>query len=352
MKKQIVLSALLLCCSLGSALWAESTGNNAEFSAVARFDANPVLRLNQEGESGFTFGNSSVYTLLDGNLGSHFSYSICNHWLAEEPADLYQNTFHSDANSWTDWANITCSFGDFELTLGKDVMLIGGFEIDEYDFNCHFDLQSYFWNYFPVYQWGGKLAYYFNEETSVAFQLSSSPFSEKPFCKWPVENVFSSGYGRLSSYSLYYRSEDEKYPSICSINMIEYLPQHFLNILSVGQQFAFGDCTLGVDLMYRSSRLRENGLRDFDEFSGVLSFAYAPSDKFDLLVKGGYEKEGGAAISILEDGDYFFGGAAAHYYPLNDSQDLRLHAVAGYNNQLGNSVSLTFGATYFFNFSF
>ena len=42
-------------------------------------------------------------------------------------------------------------------------------------------------------------------------------------------------------------------------------------------------------------------------------------------------------------------GAAAHWFPLRDSQDLRLHAAAAYNSGF-DMVSLTLGAIYYLRF--
>ena len=82
--------------------------------------------------------------------------------------------------------------------------------------------------------------------------------------------------------------------------------------------------------------------------------------KVEAFVKGGYENFNNSDIFGYEDDlwfipsdnslcpRYWYVGGGVHYFPLRDSRDLRLHAVAAYNN-FAKSVSITLGATYHFN---
>ena len=94
----------------------------------------------------FELGNAAnLWTVFDGNLGDYVSFSFSNHWLAfstsfDDTKDLYRNTWRSDANNWVDWANVTLHLGNFSLTLGKDYIHFGTFEVDDYDFDAHKEL--------------------------------------------------------------------------------------------------------------------------------------------------------------------------------------------------------------------
>ena len=44
--------------------------------------------------------------------------------------------------TWLDWAYMTYSFGNFSLSLGKDMVTVGGLEFDDYDFEVHTPLCS------------------------------------------------------------------------------------------------------------------------------------------------------------------------------------------------------------------
>ena len=76
MKRLIVLiTAATLCGLAASAQEVSSAANGVEISAVARFDANPYFPFSKGGETDFSFGNTSVYTFIDGTFGRGWSYS-------------------------------------------------------------------------------------------------------------------------------------------------------------------------------------------------------------------------------------------------------------------------------------
>ena len=180
MKKLVVFAGLILLCTLAQAQGGSDSGTSAGITIVPRVDFNPVFYGGTEKE--VTLGNSSLYSLFEGNITDNLSFSVCNHWLSSESKSLYQNTWHSDDVSWCDWANLTYSFGNFYVTAGKDMVSMGGFEFDQYDFDVHPDLCSSLWNNFSCYQWGGKFGFMNEDETQgISLQLTSSPYSVRPF---------------------------------------------------------------------------------------------------------------------------------------------------------------------------
>ena len=79
---------------------------------------------------------------------------------------------------------------------------------------------------------------------------------------------------------------------------------------------------------------------------------FSPSEKFDILAKAGYENY---AQEVGEDLTFkhWWAGLACHWYPLRDSRDLRIHAVAVYRPEneffytpVSMPVSLTVGLLY------
>ena len=96
------------------------------------------------------------------------------------------------------------------------------------------------------------------------------------------------------------------------------------------------------------------------EFSIGAQLLYNYADKVEVFAKGGYENFNNSDIFGYEEEGWFiptdglatprywYVGGGVHYFPLKESRDLRLHAVAAYNN-FANSVSITIGATYHFN---
>ena len=92
-----------------------------------------------------------------------------------------------------------------------------------------------------------------------------------------------------------------------------------------------------------------NNSYGFDEDSWTLApghtiqgkLAFAPSDKFDMALRGWYAFADDRTLLP----DCWTAGAVFQYYPLNDSDDLRLHACVAWNSALS-TATLSIGARY------
>ncbi|MBR5257234.1 MAG: hypothetical protein IKV62_10735 [Bacteroidales bacterium] len=333
----VVCAASLLPCFLVSAQEADNSGRSVELSVIPRLDLNPTFSTVKGGGAEFTLGNTSLYSLFEGNLTENLSFSVCNHWAAFDSVqdvlasttDLYKGTLYSDTTNWLDWANLTYTFGNFALTVGKDMVTTGGLEFDDYDFEVHPALVSSFWQNFSCYQWGAKLAFTTPAESdAISFQFTTSPFGERPFAS------------KLFNYSVEWRGEHGPLETIWSATAVgnegEYQP-----IFALGQRLNFDSWTVGFDA-FSVVGDEEDILRK--GITLMPSVTFSPSEKFDILAKGGYENY---ALETVEDGSVkrLWGGLACHWYPLRDSRDLRVHAVAAYDNSTS-LVSLTLGLLY------
>ena len=312
-----LLAFCAICCTPVFAQEADPENNVPQVSVIGRFDY-PFIPY--------------LYTLVEGNLGEYLSYSISNHWVSDEPTtpELYQNTWRSDVLNWCDWANVSLNLGNWSLTLGKDAMAVGSFEIDQYDWDSYWEINSTFWNNAQVYQWGGKLTYTTPSEASAfSLQATSSPFNFRPFDS------------KLMSYAAMWTGDYGIYRSLWSLNLIQYASEKGENIkmFASGNQLDVTDwLTLGADYLF-----------GYDQEATFHSFAFSAdffiSDHFELLAKGGYEVSGTPLFEMPYERSYI--GGALQYYPLADSQDLRLHALACYDTLEGTLLSA--GITYNFN---
>lgn len=374
MRKILILLTTLLSGSLAFAQEAETTtGNDLEVRIIPRFELNPYAPTTG-GSWDIDLGVTSLYTQIEGSIGDHVSYFFSNHWLSTDPASLYvidedgersANLFRNDYLNWLDMGYVNLNFGSWDFTLGKDMLMVGSYEEDAYDYDSHANLNSYFWNAAQVYQWGAKVAWTSpDESTQLVAQVMSSPFSSRPFgASWLGEGEEE---GHLKTFSLGWYGDFDWFAPIWSVNMMEYAKGRYLKMLGLGNQFYLGDFTLTLDWISR--------ITDFNEKSGRgmtlnASALYNLNDKLEFFVKGGldtpaslgneyffdilsYEDDGFVASTLYDSNvfspnKYVFGGAGVHYYPLRDSQDLRIHAVAAYNN-FAESVSLNLGVTYNF----
>ena len=331
MKKYLLSIAALLLGLLAHSQEADDLGSYAEVSIIPRLDVNPVW--SSDGLE-FTLGNSSLYTLFEGSASEHFSWTVATHWLSgsafdafrEETGALYQGLGYSDSNNLFDFLKADLSFGNWTFSLGKDCITTGGHEYDDWDWLVHSQLASPLWNDLACYQWGGKVAWRTPSElTTLSLQMTTSPFGERPF---------SSG---VYTYSFQWSGEYDWYSPLWSVSAFgapapEYAsaPQEFSFLVSLGNQFYFDDWTLTLDWTNTS------GLNDdYDGFLGGCTFHggldYAPSDRWNFSLRGNYvltEKEGPVA-------NWWNAGAIAHFYPIRDSQALRLHAFSAYDSLLG-----------------
>ena len=311
MKKILVVcAAAMLCCSLAYAQEADEPGTGAELTIVPRVDFGLPLSL----------GNSSFYSFFDGNLTENLSFSISNHWASfaltdkkfdsEAITDLYKYTWRSDWTNWCDWAYFDYNVGNFDIMLGKFTMAVGGMEFDFNDVECHTPLMSSLWSEFSPYQWGGCFGWTdSSENTTLSLEMVTSPFGERPF-----------GSG-LFSYGLKWTGEYGPLNNIWSVSHMDTGDGYF-TLVSLGQSLAIcDDLSVTVDW--------SNAICDPTDWlvygnSAYASLDWQPCDKWEFLVKGGFESakdyDGGSSI-----------GCAAHWFPL-ESGNLRVHGNFGYRD--------------------
>ena len=323
----VVCAAALLPCFLVSAQEADNSGRSVELSVIPRLDLNPVFSTEKGGGTEFTLGNTSLYSLFEGNITENLSFSVCNHWAAfdtvrdgffDSTKQLYQSTFYSDNTNWVDWAYLTYSVGSFAFTLGKDMVTTGGLEFDDYDFEIHPSLVSSFWQNFACYQWGGKVAFTTpSESDSFSLQMTTSPYGERPFAS------------KLFNYSLEWRGEHGPLETIWSATE---------PVFALGQRLNFDNFSVGLDA-FSIVGDELDILRKGITLMPVVT--YSPSEKITLLAKGGYENY---ASELVEDLTFkrIWGGLAFHWFPI---ENLRVHAVATYDHTWS-YVSLSAGILY------
>ena len=299
---------------------------------VPRLDFDPAY--DEDGAWTFDLGSTSLYTLFEGNLTRNLSFSVCNHWFAfntsiDDAIELYQNTWRSDNYNWVDWANLTYKMGRFFLSAGKDYIRIANFEIEDYDYDSHWQMNSYLWNTFQVYQWGGRLGWQSeDEDLTFSLQVTTDPAMERPF-------QYRSPWTYAYTFNSYYEGE--------TLSLMGSVTHSCLWgwIGALGAKVSLSDAlSLQTDLSV-SSFLR----------SGSLRMDAALSEQVELTGKLGYEWGG------YLDGGHLFGGVACNWYPIRDSHDLRLHLMAAPSvtryraGDCGTALYFSLGATYFFEFN-
>jgi len=333
MKKFLVVcAALVTLLQLPlAAQEADDAGTGVGFSIIPRLDLSPEF---SDGKGEFTLGNSSIYTLFEGNITESLSFSVSNHWASfwgtdpfgQETKDLYNKTFwHSDTNTWLDWAYLCYETGPWTFTLGKNIMLTGGVEYDAYDWEVHPALASSFWNNFACYQWGGRVGFEFLEGNTLNVEVTSSPYGERPF---------SSG---LFAFSAGWTGEIGPWEPIWSLSAIQTDEDKKIEpLLYLGNRLNLDPVVVGLDF---SNRVGGEAIPLLKGISVQGSATWSLGEDFELYGKLGYEK-----MSDL-DSDKWIGGAALHWYPFGEDRSLRVHAFGAYNS-FAETTTLCIGVLY------
>ena len=285
------------------------------------------------------FGNTSFYTLFEGDISPRWSFSLCNHWAAVDPwgsdfsafaatADLYHfNVPRKGANNaanFLDWAYVTYASGPFRFTAGKQGVYAGGFESDDYDFDVNPFLASTFWGSYTCYQWGVTAECLLTGSTTLGVQLTTSPLNDG-ICLglgWTGEyGPYSMKWGILTY--------DERMQELSSWSAV----------LSLGNRLTLGPLTLTVDWMNRCGDpffLGEGFRCSYPAVRGntvVGSALYTHgSGKWDLGAKAawnGVSRRSPYGQEDLSAPQTLSAGVWGSWYPLRDSQNLRVQAAAG-----------------------
>lgn len=315
MKKSLVTAAFLLLCFLAYSQEADEPGGDTGLSVVARAEY-----LNSD-----PLGNTSLYTLFEGEFAGNFSYSISNHWLSSDPEALYVNTLRNDDVNWLDWAYITYSIGDFAFTAGKNVMLWGTFENDEYDFDIHLPFASSVWNAFNAYQWGLSASWEATDFMTVEAMASTSPYNELLYQP------------KSFAYGARLRAETEHISAMAAYNALGMGDGAFMGVFSTGLRGVYGPFALTWDWNSKVGDMEEVFSKGM---STMLDLEYSALDNLQFRLHGGLEHY------EIQDVLAYTVGAAVHYYPL---ENLRAHIVGAYNfgsafpdNQFLIGVGLTY----------
>lgn len=356
MKKICLSIAALLLSLLAHSQEADTLGRHAEFTIIPRLDGGLTSHILNRGfdKAQFNLGTSSLYTLFEGSISEHVSFILCNHWLAAgegAPRWLYDGTLRSDMTNWIDYCCLEFNAGPFTFGIGKDSIFTGGFEFDEWDYDCHPEMNTALWNVLPVYQWGASVGYTTpSEMTTFSLQMAASPFGEHPFSSglWAWSGKWTGEYGPLSTLwtATAAQNADRK---------LEWL-------VCLGQKLALGDWTLEFDWFSKVGLWYSE--YDCEEFPSLIPpffyndywedgstllgrVVYSPIENLELEAK--YIFEGKQLFKKYGDG-LRTGGLAVRWMT---DDFIRLHAAAGYSdhNIYGdfNGMYANLGVTFFIN---
>ena len=331
MRKLFVFLGVVLM-TIGSALRAQEVDSTVPLQKSSWGDAKEIadyipdialesrfgFNQNFTGKTG-RFGGDGLFLDVNGKINSHFSYSL-HHRIA--------NIEGTDGLGFdnTDWLFLTYETDKFSITAGKDAIFVGNFEYDAADIDSYWHLNSLFWNTIAAWQWGVSAAWYPEDDHSLSFQVSNSPFSS-----WAIGNLFA--------YALAWRGSWDFYESYWSANLWQYDTKAYVGSINLGNRFYLGD--FSVDLEYMTRGLSGKGL-----FTDDITLHVVPSYEWEwgrAFAKLGWERINEDTMGYDFTGSNLFYGAGLELFPIKNYKDLRIHAVWGANNNYSGEHILQIG---------
>lgn len=354
--------SLLFAVLVGTMLFGQVS---MDLNVIGRVDTNPRFTFDGEKPT-HNWANSGFYTDLEMSFGDYVSMSLVNHWAAsdENPKfpfmatpELYKSTWTSDSDfgTWCDYFYFDFTpLERFSIRIGKDMMAMGGFEYDDWDWDVDYDLASTLWQNLTTYQWGASIAWN-NEAETTSFRLQavSSPFS------YNSKDIARPWHNGLGSY--FFLHEGEYADGVFETrNSLGYIANDTASgLLNAVLGFKANVCeglSLNVDLFDAYYVGGKNPKENIFHTLGVVKYE-DPAEKWEIMGKFGYENGWfRSSVFDLEDNEMsrhqFFGGVTAAYFPLREKKDLRIQATLAcnpyldYSAERNKSLSFTVGVTY------
>ncbi len=337
MKKLLFSLAVLLLSLPTHAQEADEFGNYAEFTITPRLEFNGSY--NPDEGFGFDLGNSSIYTLFEGQY-ENFSWTLANHWInaGGDYAWPYTSLGYSNTTNFIDYCLASYSIGDWTISAGKDMIRTGGLEFDEWDWDVHTTFATPLWQTLASYQWGISVDWAANETNSLALQAVTSPFGEYPF----RSNMFA--------YSAQWRYENDFITTLASASALQNTNDEYDYLFAVGARARISGKTalsldwnnaFGAEAVF-APPVGSSG-SDYSYIEGRLLsgstvkavFEYCPGSRYDLNLY---------FLNSFKDAAYEYNfskfGLVFQYYPLEDSDALRLHATLAYDTLYGAALNV------------
>ena len=299
--KDILFTFFLTFLSLTSFAQARPVSN---LYLETRFDYNQEFLAGHTVDDNSGFKGRYLNIRMDGYLSDHLSYSF-RHRLNKP----IKNAALFDA---TDWITLSYKTSNWELSAGKQVVGIGGYEYDGAPIDLYFC--SEFWHNIACYQFGISGAY----TTASGKDKITAQFCQSPF----------DGF----AYNLMWNGSHDFYSSIWSVNMLEYSPGRYMNYIALGNKFSFGNFVIDFDFMNRASSLSEFLGRDFSIMSQI---TWNPVERLNIFARLTYDKnstEANADTTVISGTEVLRAGAGIEYFPIKGTRNLRLHLNACYTS--------------------
>ncbi|MGE0078719.1 MAG: hypothetical protein AB7S48_12740 [Bacteroidales bacterium] len=297
---------------------AQDTTFTARLKFDTRFDFTAKIPTHDSLSKLSSFDGKYLNIILEGEINDKFAYKYRQRMIKDSKSE-YQSYFNA-----TDWLYLTYKINNnFSISGGKQVVAIGGFEYDATPIDLY--LWSTFWNNVTCYQIGGMVNYNTTDNKhTVGFQITNSPFTTET-----LQDIYS--------YNLIWYGNFNWFNTIYSLNRVEFEKNNYINYIALGNKFSTNNLSMEVDLMDRFSEEQNN---IFADYSIIGNLKYTVNNKVKILAKAGYDENSAQKSTdtfiydryVIPGTEHFFYGVGVEYFPINNSKDVRIHAMWSSNN--------------------
>jgi len=316
--RRIIITFLGVFVFIPSIVLSQDTIPTAKLKFDTRFDFTDKIPIQDSLSNLSSFDGKYLNIIVDGDINNKFSYKYRQRLILNSKPD-YESFFNA-----TDWLYLTCKINsNISISGGKQVIAIGGYEYDANPIDLYF--WSTFWNNVICYQIGGTVNYSTTDNKhTLGFQITNSPFTSQT-----LQGIYA--------YNLIWYGNFNRFSTIYSINRIEYEKNRYINYVVLGNKFSINKLSVEIDLMDRFSEQQKNL---FADFSIIGNLQYPINNKVTVLAKAGYDENSAQKPTasfiydryVVPGTKYFFYGIGVEYFPINNSKNVRIHAMWSSNN--------------------
>lgn len=303
--KKTLITVLLLFVS--AYIFAQEDNGLVNLRIEARLDYTQEYLQGTKNNSNSGFKGKFLNIRMDGDLGQGFTYSYRQR--LNKPNKVIS---FFDA---TDWINVTYTHKNWSFSAGKLVVGIGGYEYDVAPIDLY--IYSEFWGNIPCFKIGASSSYT-TDDKKDKFMLQ---FTESPF-KGNEHNINDE---EMFAYNAVWYGNHGFFSTIWSVNMMEYVPDRYINYIALGNRFTFGDCFAEIDIMNKALNVQDFFGKDM---SFMCKFQWTPVESLNVFANLTYDfnkcKEEGD-WTVLPGTEIMRVGGGLEYFPMKNSKDLRLH---------------------------
>lgn len=250
---------------------------------------------------------------MAGNLSDQLSYSF-----RQRINKPQENGSMFDA---TDWVYLTYSTGKWNISAGKQVVAIGGYEYDRAPIDVYF--ASEYWNNIACYQFGVSGGYALSENDNLSLQVCQSPFGSR------ADNLYA--------YNLMWCGSHGAWRTIYTFNFMQTGPDKMINYIALGNRFDLGGAVVELDFMNRTP---VDDISLMKNFSIMADMKCSLGEKLDVFGKVTYDQNTTSHITdscVMPGSKLTTVGAGVECYPFGGRRDVRIHAAANY--VMGESIA-------------